>query len=312
MNTIKYFLICFCLAIIAACSDREMEIPSFDVSTEFSQYKAGDKIKFLINGDPGVLTFYSGEPGKRFAYHNRTKAEGSPVMSFTSNRANGTQQESLFLLVSSDFKGIVSGDNVATVQNIETAIWTDITDRAAWSTTGNKASGNIDLSDFKEAPVYIAFKYKGYAGSVQNKWTISAFILKNSLDDGSSYILANHGTAAIANYGVSTIFSPGWVARIVKGQYSWVVGGSNFVMTGSTSAAAAAESEAWCISGPVILDRVSPDVGIGINSSDASVSEYIYEYATAGEYKATFRAANVNIYEERELIKEVDLVIESK
>src|SRR3954468_23607897 len=106
---------------------------------------------------------------------NREIASGIPKLAFTTVRAQGTQINSLQLMVSTDFSG-VTADSAATVSRINGANWTDITARAALSTGASLASGSIDLSDIATAgkPVFIAFKYNGALGTTQNKWTVSA------------------------------------------------------------------------------------------------------------------------------------------
>jgi hypothetical protein len=242
-------------------------------------------------------------PGNRYAYKDRTSADGTPLLSFRSLRANGSQPQTLLLLLSTDFKGVVKGDTVATQANIATANWTDITSRAQWSTGGSSAltSGNIDLSDFASAgkPVYIAFKYQAVAGSTQSKWTISSFNIKNVLADGTSYEIANMNTSTTpyTNYGVST-FSPGFAAYTLKNKYNWSVSASSLVITGATSAAAAdAPAEAWLLLGAVDLKKVTPDIGIPVKNSTQNLSgiPFTWPYPLPGKYEAVFVGGRIDI-----------------
>lgn len=303
-------IIIFSIVAMAAvsCQEENQGATSFDISVNKTEYTTAEFVKFLISGNPDILTFYSGEVGKRQEFANRITADGTPVLNFNSALANGTQAESIFLLVSQDFAGIGS-DNTQAAQNIAAATWTDITDKAAWATSSsNKASGNIDLSEFKNKPVFLAFKYKGYTGSKQNKWTISSLTVKNNLSDGTSYTIANHTNTAITNYSVATVISPGWAGRTITG-VAWVTSTSNFVITGSTDEDTTQESEAWCLSGPLDLTCVSPDVGTTIKNMSANLTEYEYQYTTAGEYRVSFVGTANNIYGAAEEVKHVDISI---
>lgn len=274
----------------------------FDVRINSTSLSLGDTAKFSFTGKPDVITFYSGEVGKRYMYRNRTTAEGTPLLRFRTIRANGAQTNSLSVMVSDNFEGVLVKDTPTTVNRIGSAAWTDITARATLSTgaAAAVASGNIDLSDFsaKGKPVYIAFKYQGLAGSIQNKWTIDSFTVKNVLADGTSYEIANMNAGNISynNYGVPC-FSPGYSAFRVMNSYYWVVNTTSLVITGATSAGAATAAEAWVLLGPVDLKKVTPDMGVQVKNTSQKAEEVrpIYQYPAAGVYNAVFAGGKVSI-----------------
>ncbi|MCK0146482.1 DUF5017 domain-containing protein [Arenibacter sp. F26102] len=306
-----YSMIVLACAFLTSCQDDSVDLPTLNVSVEKSEYVEGELAQFQLTGNADFVTFFSGEVGSRHEFSGRTSAEGTPIMSFNSALANGSQESSLQLLISQDLYMLGTRDSATVAQGITTATWTDITDRAEWATSSsNKGSGDIDLTDFSDKPVYLAFKYKGYPGSVQNKWTISSLAVKNNLADSTSYNIANHGTSAINNYGVSTTVSPGWVGSNLVNSYNWGVSSSNFVITGSTNAGTAAEAEAWCISGPIDLTHVTPDVGKLVKNMSASMTDYEYQFNTAGEYKVSFVGKASNIYGAEEVVKELDVVVQ--
>jgi hypothetical protein len=75
-------------------------------------------------------------------------------------------------------------------------------------------------------------------------------------------------------------------------------------------AAAKADAEAWFLTGPVDLNKVSPDVAIHLKGySDANIREYSYTYAAAGTYQATFVAATNNIYGESKVVKQIQVTV---
>lgn len=311
--------------LLAACSKSIDEKPvSFDVNSTktngqaSSTFKTIDTIVYQLSGAPDVVTFYSGIIGQRYEFRDRITANGTPQLQFSTIRANGAQSNSLQLMISTDFKGVVAKsqtitgvitrDTAATNANIAAASWTDISNRATWSTGATTAtpSGIIDLSDYASQgkPVFIAFKYKAVAGSIQNKWTISGLSLNNLLEDKTVYTQANFAASnqSITNYGVNTP-GLGWLSiydeNLNANKYGWVyatgigAAGSLVITGASTVAAATAPAEAWAIMGPVDLRKVTPDAGIGIKEISALVKSYAATVSyPVGNYMATFVAAN--------------------
>jgi hypothetical protein len=306
------------MALLTACT-REMSVKSlsFGASADNATITAGDSAVFKFTGSPDFISFYSGEPGHRYAYRDRIDADGTPVLTFTSARANGSQANSLQVMVSADFKGINLSDTAGTISNIWTGNWTDITSRATLSTGTAVASGDIDLSDFAKAgkPVYIAFKHNGYVGTTYSKWTITNFLVTNKLADSTSYIIANMAanTTQLLNYSTPT-YSPGFIAMTAYGKYHWVVtAGTSLLITGATSAAAATDSsENWAIVGPIDLKKVSPDMGVPIKMISENMQKfpYSYQYLTKGNYQATFVASNVNADAEDHAVRTVNVNVQ--
>lgn len=274
----------------------------FDVAVNTTALHLGDTLRFSFAGTPDVISFYSGEPGRRYEYRDRVSASGTPLLRFRTARANGSQANSLALLVSNNFPGVIVKDTAETINRINGATWTDISTRAVFASGTVTSSGNIDLSDLstQDKPVFIAFKYTGYPGTAQPKWTIDSFTVTNVLGDGTSYVIANMNAANIAytNYGVTT-YSPGFFACKVTNNYNWSVGSTSLVITGATSAGAAAPAEAWVIAGPIDLKKVTPDAGVVVKtvSQTAADLRYTYKYPIAGTYQAVFSGGQVSANE---------------
>ncbi len=330
------------LFLLTACDktieQRDVVFEVFSAKTNgqpSTAFKTTDTIIYQLSGNADVVTFYSGAIGQRYAFRNRTTAMGIPQLQFNSLRANGAQASSIQLLISTDFKGVVAKsqtltgvitrDTAATNANIAAANWTDISSRATWSTGSTAAtpSGIIDLSDFakQEKPVFIAFKYKAVAGSIQNKWTISGFSLSNLLEDNTVYTQANFAASnqSISNYGVN-IPGLGWLTTLDESlnanKYAWVytsgVGSAgSLVITGATTAATAtAPAEAWAIVGPVDLRKVSPDAGVGIKEITAKMQRYTASAVyPPGSYSPTFVASNNTVDGTWEVVKSLPITI---
>lgn len=309
-----FIYIVLVLLFSAGCEEYIIETPDFNVTVMDSidvVAKVGQPVTFKFAGNPDIIYFYSGEIGKRYDYTERASSAGTPSLQFTTLREKGVQEGSLQLLVSQDFPGITVNQDSITKLNIVSSNWTDITERATLSTGTNTNSGIVDLTDFAtNKPVFIAFKYLAWAGSIQNKWTISSLLVKNTLSDGTVYTLANTTSAAINNYGVSTIYSPGWVYYNISGIYNWWLSSNKIIIAGASSATSATDSaEAWAIMGPLDLRKVSPDVATYIKKMDERIESYDYTYKTAGEYTASFVGSINNIYGKNEVVKQIRIKV---
>ena len=326
--------------LLAACDKSITEKPvTFDVQstkrdgTESATFKTTDTIVYRLSGNPDVVTYYSGAVGQRYEFKDRVVANGIPQLQFTSLRANGTQANSIQLIVSSDFKGVVAKskgltgiiirDTAATQANIAAAVWTDISDRAVWSSGTAVASGIINLSDFAEQgkPVFIAFKYKATAGSIQNKWTITGLSLNNVLEDNTVYTQANFAATnqSITNYGVNTP-GLGWLTNFDEAlnanKYGWVyttgvgTAGSLVITGAATATAATAPAESWAIMGPIDLRKVTPDAGVPIKEISALLATYTpLTLYTAKDYKVTFVASNNTVDGRSTVVKQLPITI---
>src|SRR4051812_8661178 len=124
MCMLKYL---FCAALVAICmlsscrKTLSVGDTSFEVLTSRTELTTNDTTTFSFTGNPDIISFYSGEPGKRYEYRNRISAEGTPILKFRSLRANGSQANSLQVMVSADFAGVAVADTPTTVSNIKAA-----------------------------------------------------------------------------------------------------------------------------------------------------------------------------------------------
>lgn len=342
MKILNISLIVSALFFTACDKSLDVKPVEFDVTSasntgqQKSIFTTMDTIMYQFTGKPDIITFYSGAPGQRYEFKDRTMAEGTPQLQFTSLRANGSQTNSLQLLISTDFKGAVAKtknllgvivrDTAATNANIAAATWTNITDRAKISTGTATPSGVIDLSDFAKQgkPVFVAFKYKAVAGTAQNKYTITNFLMNNVLTDGSVYTQANFAASnqSISNYGVN---SPGlgWLTNIDlalnANNYRWIyapgagTGGSLTITGGTTVANSTADAEAWAILGPVDLRKVTPDAGVGIKVVTAVLSNFssIGAYTVPGSYTATFVGSNNSVNGSTTALRQLPITIKT-
>ena len=293
MNIIKSILYpsVFCLLALASC-DKELDVEKvdFSVNTNKATYKVGDSVIFNFSGNPDNITFFSGETGNDYAFRNRLKAEGKPQLSFTTFRQYGTQTLPLQLLVSTTFNGKLD-------QDIANGGWQDITSLATFSTgSADVPSGVIDLSSYiGDKPLYIAFHYKGDAGSTQRTWTVKEFEVKNKLTSGPVLSIADLTTAGFSEISLK---NSGAVWKIDANQLR-IQGGN----------ASAEENDDWVVTKALYLDKVTPDKGAVLKNITTRLPSYTYTYSKPGTYKATFVATNATADQSASVVKEVTITI---
>lgn len=275
----------------------------FEVAVNATEIGVGDSAIFSFQGNPDIINFFSGQPGNRYQYLHRDTASGTPLLRFRSARpsGSGSQANSLSVMVSDNFEGVLVSDTPTTVNRINAANWVNITSRGTLATgTAAVFSGNMDLSDFAAAgkPVYIAFRYNGYTGSTQNKWLIDSFTVRNVLNDGTSYVIANLNASNVAykNYDVNA-YSPGFAAFRPVNRFFWAItNGTSLAINGDAATNSLAASEAWAIIGPINLKKVSPDVARSVKTVAQRTEELqvIQTYSTPGTYQAVFTGGKLD------------------
>ncbi len=297
----------FIIPLLISCKKQDAVIApdAFEVATLKQTYKKGDSVFFNFNINADKITFYSGEPGKKYENRNLNAMGGINKLVFQSSMQNGVfpNNDSLRLLISANLKSYDA-------TGIQSASWTDITSRnTKWPTalgTAFTTSDSIDISDFNTADsVNIAFRFLGkkYPSAAQRKWQIQNLALGNRLADGTT---TPYFAAPVTNSAVATpsVFQyTGWVQASLKnntlpGFNAWNVGtagisASNSVKNSNGIDIRSAypiqfdpgatldndDNDDWLITNKVNLKKVRPDVGVTIknevNSAFAGLN-YVY------------------------------------
>lgn len=294
MKRFPFLIAALALIGFSSCSKKlSIEPLSFNVTTSSTTYRVGDTVKFNFSGNADFISFYSGEPGNNYANSSRITLPGISQLQFTSYTQNGTQQNTLKVLVSNNFNGLYDS------ANIYKATWTDITSRATLSTgvTGTP-SGIIDLSDFaaQNKPVNIAFKYVAATGSIQPTWTIQSFNLNLLQPDNTLFPIA---TIANAGWKQVSVLNPAAFWGITATQLS-IAGGN----------ATAASNEDWAISSLLYLNKVAPDVAVPIKNITQVLDSYNYVFSKPGLYKVVFLAGNATADAQQSTTQEIALTIQ--
>jgi len=186
---LRYYLILCALLAMVSCEKKLIvkDAPDFTVTTEAATYKAGEPVKFDIQGSADIISFYSGETYHDYMFRNGRTVDVAGqglALSFKSGVAPGnppgTQTNQFSILVSTDFNG-----NYSDLASVKAATWTDITDSFTLGTTATLVpSDTVNLSKFVVSgkPVYFALRYINrpqIANGFAQQWLIENFTLNS-------------------------------------------------------------------------------------------------------------------------------------
>lgn len=306
----------------ASCEEISVENPDFSVFLADGQAiqqigdtlvcKKTDNLKFLINGNPDMLVFFSGHPGSDYRFKDRTEIDGIPSLSFRTTLTFGLQFTGLKVYVSSTFPGITRDESADRVNIANMEYWQDITSQCNLPITKNapdntKSSPRIDLSEFKGKPFYLAFRVFHPNGN-ESTWRLENLSIINTYNgvDIEVGTFRNIGFTAfdllattdpyLSNGNVTDKTNRRWDLRNTASNY--IIGGAS---NGSTI-----DNDDWAISTKIDLTKTLPDLGTAIKGFDnAPLEEYEFTYNVPGVYHITFLGVNSLYNERKEQVKEL-------
>lgn len=286
-------ILCFFITItlISSCSKRDrVEVPAFDVTTEKSTYKVGEAVRFDFSGNPDNIVFWSGMPGRKYEYRNRTAEVGSKLFVYFNSFQQFYVFNNMKVLVSNNFNGIYDPTNV------NAATWTDISSRCVLSNGADQTpSGRIDLTEFTEGnkDVTLAFRYFTTAFQAQNRWVIRTFNAEKQAADGIVTPLANLATA-------------GWrEVSMANPAAVWSINAAQLLCIGSTNVL----DDDWVFTKKFNPSLATPDKGEAIKNTTVNLASHTAVYNTAGTYKVTFVATNASYENQEAVIKEMTITV---
>jgi surface-anchored protein len=286
------------LLLLSCKDDLEVSIPNFNISIDKTVFNVGDTVTFNFTGKVDYLTFYSGEDGHDYKFRDRTTiSEGIPQLQFTSYAQYGAENNTLHLLASTDFTGVIDSSLV-------NYTWVDITNRATLSTgTDNTSSGIIDLSDFiSDKPMFIAFKYNGRydLSSAQKTWTIKNFQI--------NYIVTSSTNSTKSYPIISSIGNAGFVSfDLENSQHTWKQTATQIQIAGG--GVGTPDNLDWIITQPLFLNQVVPDKGVAISNLVTQPDHLDYVFSKPGTYDVVFVCSNATIKGNKMIEKEFHITI---
>jgi hypothetical protein len=308
--------------LFTACENESVKYPDFSVKLAEGQViqqigdtlvcKKTNNLKFIFEGNPDMLVFYSGLPGNEYKHKDRTEIDGNPSMSFRTTLTFGLQFTGLKVYVSSTFPGITRDETIDRVNVANMEYWQEITHLCNLPTTKNapdnvKNSPKIDLSDFKGKPLYLAFRVFHPNGN-ESTWRIENFSIINAYNgvDIEVGTFRNIGFTAFDMLATSDPYlNNGNVTDKTNRRWDLRNTASNYIIGGASNGSTI-DNDDWAISTKIDLTKTFPDLGEAIKGFDnAPLEEYEYAYNVPGIYNITFLGVNSMYNERKENIREL-------
>lgn len=287
------------IPVVYGCGKYDLEEPDFDVVADKTTVHVGDTIQFSFTGNPQLLYFYSGQFLNRYA-PEETKQPDDLLLTFTSARAGGSQDNQVDLLISNDFNGVYD------INNIMAAKWDTLSSEVTWSTSSARTpSGDINLLDRVDVtkPLYIAFRYitrdQSQFGTARN---ISIYdISLRSNVSGTPVTLFSFSTTQFGMFSYGN----------KESERSVVATGINF-RGNATSELKTEYTEDWAVSGAITADPnvAAVDRGISLKLFTESRKEnYLFAYSAPGQYRAAFVGETSNVFGRKKQVKFIDITV---
>lgn len=287
-NKLTYIGLCCFLCLVSCSKDRMLEEPIFDVKTAATTYKAGDRVEFNFSGNPDIISFYSGEIGNDFEHIKGRLMPALAKTSFYTSKLSTGQPDQLEVLVSSDFNGKY------TLDDVQAATWQPITSSFNYATgTIEVFSNELVISNFvpKKDNIYVGFRYRtkprAQAGNLLgSRWRITnlSFLLTSDASTDQKALAPNSFMNAVtsSNYETNRV-------RIT----------SAYIEFNGNATNTAESTEGWLITNPVMYNGFvdyGPDKSKQIKTvGTPSIGSFSHIYNTPGLYKVVFTGANADV-----------------
>lgn len=262
---------------LISCNNDVLIEPTATFTPDSLEFKAGSEIVFRYSGDGDYVTFWSGEEGQIFENRHRIEVPvDSAYFQFNNYTAfgNTAQPRPISVYISNSFKGNYSELGIYDI----TTTWDAITP----SNTPNYAaslvavpSGKINITKYKDAPFFIAFKFvsdsmSGSARQVRIKdFEINAYTKAGLI---KSNILSTFGFKPVN----------------IKGPGVWTQTAVQLDIRGT----AQKWEEDWYITKELVLNRVNSDKGLAIKTLADNMADFRYIYKKPGVYNARIEISN--------------------
>jgi hypothetical protein len=287
------------IPVVYGCGKYDLEEPDFDVVADKTTVRVGDSIQFSFTGNPQLLYFYSGQFLNRYA-PEESKQPGDLLLTFTSARSGGSQNNQVDLLISNDFNGVYN------INNIMAAKWDTLSSQVTWGTGSTRTpSGDINLLgrvDVKKQ-LYIAFRYitrdQNQYGTARNI-SIYDILLKSNVD-GTPVTLFTFSTPQFGMFSYGN----------KESERSVVATGINF-RGNATTELRTEYTEDWAVSGAITTDPnvAAVDRAISLKLfTESKKTNYLFAWSAPGQYRAAFVAETSNVYGRKKQVKFIDITV---
>lgn len=300
------------IVFLAGCRKGEVVTPKFEVATSSTVVRAGVPVVFDFTGDADIISFYSGEVGNSYAYHDQDRITPTDmVVTFstvtTTGNVGNPNPAVVPIMYSTDFEG---GDEY-TIESVEAATWTDISDRFNMPTDTNQTvfSGDVSILDLfpdDQTPLYLCFHYQVAAydeelDNLRTTYNVQSFLVSGVTDAGSSTLYS------FADCNWKMALSDSFADDTVRPD----INTTRLLMRSDYRPSS--DRNSYFIAGPFYRQddiNTGPDLAVGIKSmSTPMLDSYSHVYEKPGKYTVTFVASNSSVYGRKEVVRSFDIVV---
>lgn len=317
---------CYIASMLAAfaltgCDPDAVDDVDFGVSVADCQnmVHAGKEVTFQFSGNPDYIAFYSGEEGNNYANKDRTEVELRSLSMTTAFRQQYTDreyynQELIRVYISEDFSGNY------TVEDIKRATWTKISGQeegqvkvpAPPGSSAVNTSSTFDLAAYATKDFYVAFEYnapkrqdiptvEGGGKYIQApRIDVQSLVLNKETADGIKVAMNNTAT----DWGFQIVYEN----SEKKGTY--LVNDESLLFQPQKGKEHNDDDIiVWMVSQKLDPNAVSPDRGTALKGTDVRLNGYTHTYSKPGEYTATFIATNANMWNAKQIVRQVTFTV---
>lgn len=305
----------------AGCDRDSIEDIDFSVAmqNDINKIYAGNEVTFNFEGNPGYITFYSGDIDNNYANKDRTEVALKTLGISCNIKQQYTDQEYrgkeiLMIYISEDFSGQYSAEEIdkATWIKISGNGYNQINVPTTVNSSTEEVPGQMDLSEYKDKKIYIAFAYNAPKRSniptsdgngryiAAPRIDINPLSMTKETEDGQIINMSNTGT----EWGFSIVY------KNSAQQGTYQVNDAGLLFQPQKGKEHTDDDViVWMVSQCISPAAVSPDRGTAIKSIEAALPSYSYQYDKPGEYTATFIATNANLWNSKQIMKQVKFTV---
>lgn len=309
----KIITVAVSLMALCACEHKILYDVTYNVVLDSSnEYLAGSPVKFKITGDVDNLLFFSGEPGHEYQFRNRHEVSLSDINAVEMSvqyQPRWGSPGGLDVYVSNTFQGLDGADGEADRATIRAMVdggmtgWTKLEyvdgEAQSWATH------TYDIAPYMENFSVAFHWHPEYTGTYAQRTYWLNGIIRQSFPGAES-------TQTFKDLDfVSVIMNEQLDPYLHVGNGSVIIGGyqSEINFQGAGGQELDFALNAWCISKPTALNKVSHDNGSVIKNMENYLDSYQYVYSEPGCYSATFVGVNDNVGGVSEKVKQLNIVI---
>lgn len=306
-----YYITTVCFLFFISCKkETDIKVPHFEAHTSSNTYKVGDIIQFDVESNADVITFYSGQRGDDYAFKDAERVyPATTSLSFLSAMYAGNNGNCAVLKYSTNFNGIKEPES------IRQAHWDPVQGFHIPGINGSSAvfenSGEQNITHlFPDAntPIYFAWFFTTNENSNRTRFQVQNFELKGVVADEPDLTAVKYD---FASCGFQMVKGEGFLIQDHKDTTPRVTA-TAIIWDGVY--ATTSFKEGWAVSNPlynVTEINLGRDYGTAIKSAlEVPLTVHQVRYDTPGTYTATFVAANTTVYGTKEVVKQIELIIE--